>query len=653
MNSFIRIFSGILIAIPLFLKGEPIPVATKIEKVTVFLSGAQVNRKGQVTLEAGKQVYIFKGISPKVSPQSIQVKVEGENTLLSVVHQLNHIEEHSKRAEIEVLEKKQTDIIDKIAEEKAMLGVYGQEEGMLSKNQDIKGNESGIKTTELKDALDFHRQRLTEVKLKVMACNKKLKELGEELRKINQQLMALNQQKDLSTSEVLVTVQSSRAQSVGVNLSYLILEARWIPVYDIRVKDIASPLNLAYKANVIQNSGEDWQEVKLTLSSGNPDLGGQKPRIQPWRLGFQSGYDYGYTSPVVNQPAYSGLNTIRQITGRITDKNQQPVIGATVMVVGSNKGAYTDENGYYSIGELGLNDQFVRVEYLGYEPQQLPLQSGLMNVVLNESYKQLNEVAVVTGGKTAEYGDMDRGSRSINAQTVIVDGVKVRGTPELPQQFGRSGVKIDKEILTEFSMTNFQFDIAVPYTIPADGKNYMVEIKIHEIPAFYEYYCAPKLDPDAFLTANIVKWSDYYLIDGETNLFFEGTFVGKGYLNLKESGDTLEISLGRDKSVIVNRTLLKDFSQKQFIGNFKTQNIAYEIGVRNTKKLPLLITLEDQYPISDNKEIVVERLENKEAKVEENTGKITWKLMVENGKERKVAFKYSVKYPKYSNVNVK
>lgn len=654
MKNCIQLFAFFACFFANLAQAEPTPVSTKIEKVTVFLNGAQVNRKGQISLNAGKQELVFKGISPKISPQSIQVKLEGENTLLSVVHQLNHIEEQNKRTEIDILEKQQKAKIDNISEEKAMLSVYAQEEAMLNKNQDIKGEQTGLKTADLREALDFHRQRLTELKMKVLEGNKKLVELGNELSKINQQLVALNQKKDLSTSEILVTIQSPKAQNVGVVVSYFVNEAKWFPTYDIRVKDIASPLFLAYKANVLQSSGEDWSEVKLTLSTGNPSLGGEKPKLNTWYLGYYSpSYNSYYQATTFT--GQSGGNTISQVSGRITDANNEPLMGATVSSVGGTVGAYTDENGYYVIKGLGANDGVLKVSYIGYEPQQIAVVSTVHNLSLRESYAELSEV-VISGKKkvkeTKEEIDL-RGARD-GSTVYVVDGVKVRNTPTLNYtKADKTLTEIDEKTLTEFSMTTIQFEIETPYTIPTDGKNYMVEIKTHEIPAFYEYYCAPKLDPDAFLTANIKGWADYHLINGETNLFFEGTFIGKAYLNLLESDDTLSISLGRDKSVIINRELLKDFSQKQFIGNYKTQSLAYQIAVRNTKKLPINLTLEDQYPISNQKEITVERIENKDAKVEENTGKLTWKLNVEANKEKKVSFKYSVKYPKNSNVLAK
>lgn len=651
---------GILV-FPLILRAEAVPVETQIKSVTVFLNGAQVNRTGKVSLTTGKQEFVFKGISPKLNPGSIQVKIEGENTLLSVTHKINHLEEMTQREELKMLETRQKEMMHQINTEKALLNVYAQEEIMLGKNQEIGGSQTGVKTVDLKEAVDFQRQRLTEVKLKMLESNLKLKETGEALRKINAQISELNQKKDRVSAEIYITLQSPRVQQVGANLSYLIADARWTPTYDIRVKDIASPLTLGYKANVLQNSGEDWKDVRLTLSTGNPNLGGEKPQLQPWHLGYIS----GYSTPVsVTTPAVSySANPYRSVSGKITDEKGLPVMGAAVYIEGSNIGSYTDESGNYSLIGLGPQDLVLKAEALGYDTRQTTIQNPVMNLTLLPLVTDIEEVVisgkriqsvaaltpgVVTGGTPADYGD-SRGARSGDIE-YYVDGVRVRGTPGLPE---KAVLRVDEATLKEASLTNFQFDIEVSYTIPSDGKEYTAEISTHQIPAYYEYYCAPKIDPDAFLTANITKWEPYQLVDGETNVFFEGTYVGKGYLSPRLAGDTLTVSLGRDKSVIITRTLFKDFSKNQLAGNFKTQSIAWEITARNTKKLPVQLILEDQFPVSDLKEITVERLDSGGASIEDNTGKLTWKFTLEAGKERKTGFKYSVKYPKNSNVIVK
>ena len=156
----------------------------------------------------------------------------------------------------------------------------------------------------------------------------------------------------------------------------------------------------------------------------------------------------------------------------------------------------------------------------------------------------------------------------------------------------------------------------------------------------------PKLDKQAFLTARLTGWEDYNLLDGQANLYFEGTYLGQTLLNTSAAEDTLQISLGRDKSIVVTRTKLKDLSKRTFLGDKKTASRAFEISIRNNKKQAINIIVEDQMPVSTQKEIEVDKQEYKEASLNETTGKLTWTLQIPAATDKKLGFKYAVKYPK-------
>ena len=135
-------------------------------------------------------------------------------------------------------------------------------------------------------------------------------------------------------------------------------------------------------------------------------------------------------------------------------------------------------------------------------------------------------------------------------------------------------------------------------------------------------------------------------MEGELNLFFEGAFLGKSILDLRKASDTLEISLGRDKGIVIERKNLKEFSSKQFLSNYKTESRAYQITVKNNKSLPIKLTLQDHFPISTNKEVTIDNQEAKDAQIDEKTQLITWKLNLASRTEKAQTFKYTVKYPK-------
>jgi uncharacterized protein (TIGR02231 family) len=136
------------------------------------------------------------------------------------------------------------------------------------------------------------------------------------------------------------------------------------------------------------------------------------------------------------------------------------------------------------------------------------------------------------------------------------------------------------------------------------------------------------------------------LLAGPAYIYFEGTYVGESLLDLAGVGDTLDISLGRDKGVTVQRTKRKDFSQRQVVGGKRVESVGWEIAVRNNKAQPIDLVITDQYPVPVRSEIEVKLDDNGGAQVNTEKGFLTWKVKVDPRTNQKWTFGYSVKVPK-------
>ena len=200
------------------------------------------------------------------------------------------------------------------------------------------------------------------------------------------------------------------------------------------------------------------------------------------------------------------------------------------------------------------------------------------------------------------------------------------------------------------TQTSVEFIVDVPYTIVSDGQEHAVELATHTLPAKYEYHAVRKLEKDVFLIAKITGWEALNLLSGQANLFFEDKYVGKSYIETRQTENTLTLSLGRDKNITVTRVRKKDFSEKQFLGNNVTETREWELTVHNKKKQLATITVEDQVPVSTNKEIKVETLEISGAQHDLPTGKLTWSLELKPSESRSMTVKYAVKHPKNQTV---
>jgi uncharacterized protein (TIGR02231 family) len=212
---------------------------------------------------------------------------------------------------------------------------------------------------------------------------------------------------------------------------------------------------------------------------------------------------------------------------------------------------------------------------------------------------------------------------------------------EAEADLGFSG-GISNTVQTEI---NTEFNVTSAYTIPSDNNPHQVDLTVTNLDAHYAYGTVPKLDKIAFVTAKVSGNDLVNQISGEANVYFDGTFTGKTYINGTTS-DSLLLSLGKDKRIQIQRNLLKDFSSKSFSGGSKKELNTWEISIRNTRKEPITIVVEDQIPVSTDKEIEIALLNNGGAEYDETTGKLKWTVTLDGEKSNTLKFSFEVKYPK-------
>lgn len=243
-----------------------------------------------------------------------------------------------------------------------------------------------------------------------------------------------------------------------------------------------------------------------------------------------------------------------------------------------------------------------------------------------------------------DYGSFEIDDKSNSLQEVVVVGYSKR-----KKSASVAGVQVnsisDNTVINE-NQLSISFDIDIPYDILSNGKAHSVNLKELQLPASYKYFAAPRVEKEAFLLAEINDYSKYNLLQGEANIIFEGLYVGKTSINPNQTSDTLRLSMGRDKKISIKREKIADKSGTKFLSSKKEQTFTFDITVRNNKKEMVNITLEDQYPLSSDKEIEIELLEKSGAKVKAETGMLTWDLNLKASETKTLRISYKVKYPK-------
>lgn len=593
-------------------------IASNIKNVTVYLQGAQISREGNLSISKGKTTLLFKGLPSKIRPESIQAKATNDVMIISVTHSLDFLNKTIVSKEITTLNNRRRVLLDSIKISNNYKAVFAQEKEMILANKSIAGD-NGVSINELELAATFFRKRLTEIESSSHKLDNILFDLKSEMVMISKQLLELNAKIDLPTSLVSVVVSSDVDTKSNITLDYFIEDASWIPAYDIRIKDINESLNLFYKAKVLQNTEENWDNVKLTLSTGNPSISSNKPELSTYYLTFNNYYN---TRPSIlngsNQPLKG------TVSGKITDAETGEILpGATVLVKGTTKGTVADMNGNYQL-EVPQGSNLLVVSYIGYKPQEIIPKSSTINIAMVADQLSLEEVVVVGYGVSGDVSDALAGRTA---------GVNiVRKKEQIP-------LAIEKRQLTT------EFQINIPYSIPSDNQPYDVTMVEYEISAEYKYSAVPKLSNDAFLIARIPDYIKYNLLSGNAYIFFKGIYQGESFIDLDTSSDTLTLSVGRDKDIVISREIQKDFMSKSISGSTRKEQKAWTITIKNNKDVPINISIEDQYPISKIADIKVDLIENTGAIIDESTGKLLWDLKMTPKEKKEISLRYSVRYP--------
>lgn len=635
-------------------------VKSKITDVTVFFSGAQITRNSEIKLAKGKHFLLIKNLPQELNPQSIQVKQFDFGKILSVKHSLNTENDSKKSVDELNLEKKIKDIEFKMKEINNKLSVYTLEEQLLNDNREIIKKSNGSTLAELKETADYFRIKLNEIKLAKLNLYKEFDNHKESIQETNVKINELLSQRKKTYSHILIAIEVVKETSVKLNLSYFIPSAGWEPLYDFRVDDINKPLSITYNANVFHSSGEDWENVNITLSNNNPTLSGEKPELLAWYLERNNPYEKSIVQ--------KGAGTIK---GKITDKeNDEPLPFANVLLMKGNEqitGTMSDMDGKYTFTQIPTGSYTIQTSYVGYAPK------SITNIIVNsdkitfvdvkmEGSVSLNafevvdyEVPLISKDQTSSGGTFTRediakmpgrssaSSLAINVGGVNRNGVRDKGNTETTDFITNT--------LKE-TATNIEYKIEIPYSIPSDGENYSLKIKEVTLPVEYLYHALPKLEKDVFLSAIISDWTSLNLLSGKSSIYYQGTFTGESFIDVNSVKDSLTISLGRDNNIIVTREGNKLLNDKKIIGNNVKENIAWDIVIKNNKNTPINIVVEDQYPLSERKTIEVILLNSSNAKVDTKKGFLTWNLKVEPNTKTNIGFNYEVKYPKYSNIKV-
>jgi uncharacterized protein (TIGR02231 family) len=259
---------------------------SKITDVTVFRNYAKETRLANTTVPEGNSEIIISNISTFLDENSLQVATKGNVKILSVSSRLNYLTDKTKSAQVIKLNDSVEILNDEIDWQSQQYYSYQDELKILDENKKLSNDKTVYTAAQVKELAELYRVRSIELRKYMYDLTKKQKAGREKITRIKQQIAELNGNQSTTVKEIVLKVNAKAAGAVSFKCSYIVTNAYWTPIYDIRAKNINSPLQLDCRAKVVQNTGYDWKDVKLTLSTANPSANHDRPILYPIYVDF-------------------------------------------------------------------------------------------------------------------------------------------------------------------------------------------------------------------------------------------------------------------------------------------------------------------------------------------------------------------------------
>jgi uncharacterized protein (TIGR02231 family) len=290
----LKTFILLLFSFPIYLFAQSKSYTSSIDQVTVFRQGAQIKRKANIKLSLGQNEIIITDLPAGFDESSIQVSTKNKSNINGVSYKNNFAKDFASNPEYKILVDQKENLNRKKENESIVYETWKEEESLILSNKKVNGDDTGLNTAQLTATADLYRNRLLEVKTKLLEISRKINDTNKDIAKVDAQINEWSvKNSNPNTGEILVNIISTTTSETTIDISYFDPRASWQTSFDLRLESLQKPLSLTNKGKIIQYTGENWKDVSLLLTTANPTLYAQAPMIQTWFLQyFQQGY-YG------------------------------------------------------------------------------------------------------------------------------------------------------------------------------------------------------------------------------------------------------------------------------------------------------------------------------------------------------------------------
>lgn len=417
---------------------EPKSVTSKVDAVTVYYDRALVTRSGSVSLPTGVQSVVFSGLPAGVLDNTIRVSGESAGAAILDMQVENATTTPPPPDSIE--QKRVKVLQDRIKALQETLQDYTDRITVINKQSNYVDQIKVPTVAAINEDMKIMRPTIDDWQKflgfmdnnggRLFAELRKYERLSADMRNridsLQRQISSPNRGVTKSIKNIIVDLDVSRAGEVNLIVSYVIQGASWQPLYDVRVMKAAKEVQLDYRASIRQTTGEDWNNVNITLSTARPEVGGIEPKLSAWYVN-------------ANEPP------------KIVERSRAKSAEVAALSRSSSIGVRSESISSARVDGLQIQDDF-------YKPMTEPIAS-----VVSDYYSVLFDIptksTVLTDGKPHKVmisklkfaTEFDYSATPKLSSNVYLRAT-IKNTSELPLLPGTANIFSDRDFVSQVSM---------------------------------------------------------------------------------------------------------------------------------------------------------------------------------------------------------
>ncbi|EMJ46053.1 DUF4139 domain-containing protein [Leptospira interrogans] len=634
-------------------KTEP----SRIQSVTLYSSFAYVTKNLRAKVKAGSSEIYLGEIPGRVAERTVSVRFPDSSKKIKIlgIRSKVRIERKARTKEIASLLKRQETLNDQIellsleiqeliAEEKTIVKISPVIRKEPSPQEEIADPEflSGFQKQyhEYLNQLSLIRQKKLEV----------LDRVREEGLVVDARLDHLGRLEAKQKKEIYLEVETSEDTETSIEYKYLISGASWYPKYSLQLTDESRNGQLSWFALVRNDTGEDWEKVKLFFTASNPDLDIDLPIVREWRIQTQTSVEDSKEypndendSPYAMRGAVQGEVLRKEAETEKSPKKKKSVAASKSNAYEQNVSTYKNSQAPIKQSRQILQDNYSnRQNSIKTEDNLNQLKNDLANQQDNFNdgrYDQANyygQEALKKFSKLSDFSRKELSSIETYTEELLRKGSLILSSQKVP------GGLIPPTLLEGF---DYQYTSGISETILSDRSFNKVFLKKKSLILSPGYFTSPLSGPGAYLTVETSNSEGEPLLAGPMEVFSGNTLLGNTVLSTSKPGERIRMELGQDRDILVNRRETS-FEQKEGMISSRTK-IKYKVSieVRNRKKRNVTLTLIDRVPYTVDDSVEIKFEFGKDIPIKNEEGILTYNIELPSGGKKVIEFEYSVSHP--------